>query len=379
MGRHTSAPGAAASVVPAPGSGRAPGALAPGSRRAARAVTQPVPRRAQSRTAGAGTLGLPNAAAQALRVGVLGAIVLGTGVATVDAVLVDSAEAVTADGGLRTAEAGTLALRSGDSASRSEVVGRLSLEAQGARTFTAVVDGTEQEIITTATTLGEALSEAGIVVGADDLVSAELSGAVPHAERVEIRRVTTEHETVEHVEEFATVEEQDPSLPAGQRVVETKGVVGVASDTYAVRRAGDEEVGRELLASVVRSTKVDEVVRVGTATVPAAPAATAQTYSGSDPRAIGRQLAAERGWGADQFQCLDTLWARESGWDPYADNPYSSAYGIPQALPGSKMASAGADWATNPATQITWGLGYIGGRYGNPCNALAQSYRVGWY
>ncbi|MHB1289808.1 aggregation-promoting factor C-terminal-like domain-containing protein, partial [Georgenia sp.] len=220
---------------------------------------------------------------------------------------------------------------------------------------------------------------AGNVVGAHDLVSAELSGAVPHAERVEIRRVTTEHETVEHVEEFATVEEQDPSLPAGQRVVETKGVVGVASDTYAVRRAGDEEVGRELLASVVRSTKVDEVVRVGTATVPAAPAATAQTYSGSDPRAIGRQLAAERGWGADQFQCLDTLWARESGWDPYADNPYSSAYGIPQALPGSKMASAGADWATNPATQITWGLGYIGGRYGNPCNALAQSYRVGWY
>ncbi|MDK7123234.1 lytic transglycosylase, partial [Pauljensenia sp. UMB6358] len=66
-------------------------------------------------------------------------------------------------------------------------------------------------------------------------------------------------------------------------------------------------------------------------------------------------------------------------WNPYAANAWSGAYGIPQALPGSKMASAGADWQTNPATQITWGLGYIAGRYGTPCGALGHSNSVGWY
>ena len=69
-----------------------------------------------------------------------------------------------------------------------------------------------------------------------------------------------------------------------------------------------------------------------------------------------------------QFSCLDNIWTRESGWRVNAANA-SGAYGIPQALPGSKMATAGADWQTNPATQIKWGLGYIQSKYGTPCNA----------
>ncbi len=69
----------------------------------------------------------------------------------------------------------------------------------------------------------------------------------------------------------------------------------------------------------------------------------------------------------------------ESGWRVDADNPSSSAYGIPQALPGSKMASAGADWATNPVTQIRWGLGYIADRYGSPCSAWSFKNGNGWY
>jgi hypothetical protein len=73
---------------------------------------------------------------------------------------------------------------------------------------------------------------------------------------------------------------------------------------------------------------------------------------------------------ATYFGCLKNLWERESGWSYIAENA-SGAYGIPQALPGRKMASAGADWQTNPATQIAWGLGYIKGQYGNPCSAWA--------
>ena len=84
-------------------------------------------------------------------------------------------------------------------------------------------------------------------------------------------------------------------------------------------------------------------------------------------------------WGVSQFKCLSTLWGRESGWNIHSYNASSGAYGIPQALPGYKMATAGSDWRTNPETQIKWGLGYIKGRYGSPCAALSHSYGYGWY
>ncbi|WP_308800070.1 aggregation-promoting factor C-terminal-like domain-containing protein [Agromyces silvae] len=113
------------------------------------------------------------------------------------------------------------------------------------------------------------------------------------------------------------------------------------------------------------------------AATPSAPAAPANP---SGAQAIARDLmAAQYGWGEDQFACLVALWSKESGWNVSAENRSSGAYGIPQALPGSKMASAGADWQTNPATQITWGLGYIAGRYGTPCGAWNTSQSQGWY
>jgi hypothetical protein len=86
-------------------------------------------------------------------------------------------------------------------------------------------------------------------------------------------------------------------------------------------------------------------------------------------------------WGfsvSSQWSCLDSLWARESGWVYDAENA-SGAYGIPQALPGSKMASAGSDWQTDPTTQIKWGLGYIKDVYGTPCGAWDHEVSDGWY
>lgn len=96
-------------------------------------------------------------------------------------------------------------------------------------------------------------------------------------------------------------------------------------------------------------------------------------------QAIAYDMVIARGWSQSEYDCLVALWNRESHWNVYAHNPSSGAYGIPQALPGNKMASAGADWQTNPVTQITWGLGYIAGRYGTPCGAWAHSERKGWY
>jgi hypothetical protein len=104
-----------------------------------------------------------------------------------------------------------------------------------------------------------------------------------------------------------------------------------------------------------------------------------EDLSDESPQDIARALLSTYGWSADQFGCLDSLWERESHWNVYADNPSSSAYGIPQALPGSKMASAGPDWATNAVTQIKWGLGYIADRYGSPCSAWGHSESHGFY
>lgn len=83
--------------------------------------------------------------------------------------------------------------------------------------------------------------------------------------------------------------------------------------------------------------------------------------------------------GAYQYSCLYQMWNKESHWNYLAENKSSGAYGIPQALPGSKMATVGSDWRTNPITQVKWGLGYVKGRYGSACNAWSfwQTHR--WY
>lgn len=101
------------------------------------------------------------------------------------------------------------------------------------------------------------------------------------------------------------------------------------------------------------------------------------SYSGH--RATGCTMVLAAGFSLDQMVCLDKLWTRESGWNPAAKNRSSGATGIPQALPGIKMASAGPDWETRAETQITWGLGYIKSRYGTPCAAWGHSQSVGWY
>jgi hypothetical protein len=96
-------------------------------------------------------------------------------------------------------------------------------------------------------------------------------------------------------------------------------------------------------------------------------------------RLIACNLLPSFGFATSQMSSLDPMWARESGWNAQAQNASSGAYGIPQALPGSKMATAGSDWSTNPATQIKWGLDYIKQRYGSPAAAWSFWQANGWY
>jgi len=96
-------------------------------------------------------------------------------------------------------------------------------------------------------------------------------------------------------------------------------------------------------------------------------------------RTIARGMLRHFRWSRRQFKFLNWLWNRESGWNVYAENPYSAAYGIPQAVPGSKMGSAGPNWRSNARTQIRWGLRYIRDRYGSPRRAWAHEEGAGWY
>ena len=143
-----------------------------------------------------------------------------------------------------------------------------------------------------------------------------------------------------------------------------------------VRAGSDQRVAQEKAAA--EAAAAAEAERLAEEARQQA-AAEATRNAQRDPQSIARTMVADRGWGEEQFSCLVSLWNKESGWDYTADNPGSSAYGIPQALPGSKMASVAADWQTNPVTQITWGLNYIESRYGAPCGAWSHSKSSNWY
>lgn len=146
-----------------------------------------------------------------------------------------------------------------------------------------------------------------------------------------------------------------------------------------------QRVAAELAAAAEAQAAADAAIEAAAVEAQAAKAAKRSAATGPAPTSPVpssgsiKEYASGLVGGGDQFACLDKLFERESGWNYQADNPNSSAYGIPQALPGSKMASAGADWETNPETQVRWGVGYINGRYGTPCDALAASNAKGWY
>ena len=220
-------------------------------------------------------------------------------------------------------------------------------------------------------------------LGADTAATAGPTGSAGAGITVAGDSTTVTTKTEDTTEKYGTVKKETDSLDQGQTKVETKGVDGVTRTTYQVTTVNGKETSKEAVSTVVVTAKVDEVVLVGTHVEETTTASTDSTSSAvatsGDPQIIARSMLSSYGWGDDQFSCLVSLWNRESSWDYTATNASSGAYGIPQALPGSKMASAGSDWQTNPATQIKWGLGYISERYGSPCAAWAHSEATNWY
>ncbi|MCL2092152.1 MAG: ubiquitin-like domain-containing protein [Micrococcales bacterium] len=260
------------------------------------------------------------------------------------------------------------------SASRSDPVGRDTLLVSTVKTVHVVVDGQTIDAVTDGSTVRDALVDVGVVLAAADRLSVPLGATAVDGLAVVVTRAQSAGDTATEAVPYETQEVENSTMVKGDRKVATRGKAGVRTITYHVETLNGVVVSRTPIASTVTTAPVAEIVHIGTATVP--------PVGNVDPgsaQAIARDMVYARGWDEQQFACLVQLWNKESGWRVNAENKSSGAYGIPQALPGSKMATVADDWRTNPATQITWGLNYITSRYSTPCGAWSAFQSKGWY
>jgi resuscitation-promoting factor RpfB len=227
-----------------------------------------------------------------------------------------------------------------------------------------VHDGRHTTVSSTATDVSALLDDLNLHLGPYDRLSVKRS--TPLADGLTVKLTRVRHRAVFRTQAvpYQVRSINDSTMPSGRTKVVTAGRSGLMRVSYAIVYVDGKRVGKtHLTREVVRKPRA-EVKRVGTKRV-------VPEYTGTpnSAQAIARSMMArEYGWGADQFSCVVQMWNNESGWRTNAYNP-SGAYGIPQALPGSKMATAGPDWQTDATTQIKWGLQYIASRYGTPCGA----------
>ena len=160
-----------------------------------------------------------------------------------------------------------------------------------------------------------------------------------------------------------------------------EGKEGKKEVTYRVKYQNNVEIERTEISSVVLEEPVNKIVQVRAKQTTSRSSSSRTYISGSvaEYQAYARARCSAYGWSTADFNCLVALWNKESKWNPNAYNSSSGAYGIPQALPASKMATAGTDYRTNYKTQINWGLSYISSRYGSPSAAWSHSKSTGWY
>jgi len=161
---------------------------------------------------------------------------------------------------------------------------------------------------------------------------------------------------------------------AAQKSAEQAARVQAARDATAKKKAADEQAAKEQQAKEEAAAKKRAESEAQNS--PAGPSSSTVhgSYTVAEVQAMARQIVP-----ADQFQCFSNIVNQESSWNYQAVNASSGAYGLVQALPGSKMSTAGADWQTNPATQIKWGLNYMDSRYDSPCGAWSFHLANGWY
>ena len=281
-------------------------------------------------------------------------------------------------------------------------------------------NGCEMNVVTSKTKVADILDEKHIILLPEEKVTPDENTTIGANGEIVITEKTAQEEVAELVSnetEATTTEENANELsmemisqaynPITEKtIVEvqsipfetvTKNVANGASETkdqvlqegregkkevtYRVKYQNDVEIERTEVSSVVLEEPVNKIVQVR-AKQTTSRSSSGRTYiSGSvaEYQAYARARCSAYGWSTADFNCLVALWNKESKWNPNAYNSGSGAYGIPQALPASKMATAGTDYRTNYKTQINWGLSYISSRYGSPSAAWSHSKSTGWY
>ena len=221
-------------------------------------------------------------------------------------------------------------------------------------------------------TVKDVLETGDIVLDPEDSVTPSLDSKVSESTVISINRANTTVETTDTEIAFNEVRKETSSLPKGQEKVETEGEKGVMETTSLVTRSGDQVVSSNVFTSWVKKAPVDKVILVGTSTVSSPSAASLGTTTpAGEIQSWAHDYLISNGYSEADFTAANFIISHESGWSPTATNPSSGAYGLPQALPGSKMASAGADWQTNYQTQFKWFVNYCKDRYGSISGAYA--------
>lgn len=271
--------------------------------------------------------------------------------------------------------------------------------------------GYEMDILTTKTSVKDILEENHIVLLEDEKVTPSASEEISDNNTITISKESEEMfddeaEVIEKSSEITAEELLDSYSEIVEKIIvekekipyETitkdvstgkgkkqdnviqKGENGIREVTYKVKYQNGEEIEKTKISSKVIKKPVDKIVEVRTKQITTrGSGAIRATGTKAQYQAYAKARCQAYGWSDYDFDCLVSLWNRESGWNPLAHNSSSGAHGIAQALPASKMASYGSDYMTNYKTQINWGLNYIKSRYGSPANAWNHSQSVGWY
>ena len=281
-------------------------------------------------------------------------------------------------------------------------------------------NGCEMNVVTSKTKVADILDEKHIILLPEEKVTPDENTTIGANGEIVITEKTAQEEVAEIVSnetEATTTEENKNELsmemisqaynPITEKtIVEvqsipfetvTKNVANGASETkdqvlqegkegkkevtYRVKYQNDVEIERTEISSVVLEEPVNKIVQVRAKQTTSRSSSSRTYISGSvaEYQAYARARCSAYGWSSADFNCLVALWNKESKWNPNPYNASSGAYGIPQALPASKMATAGTDYRTNYKTQINWGLSYISSRYGSPSAAWSHSKSTGWY
>ena len=273
-------------------------------------------------------------------------------------------------------------------------------------------NGYEMTVLTSKTNVKDILEDNNIIVNEDEKVSPNQDENISSDKNIKITKKSEQEVEVAKVSESGIDATLDSLLEAYNTIIEKietieeaipfetitkdisdgaestrnqviqQGKEGLKRVTYKVKYQNDIEIERTQISEEIVEEPVNKIVQVKSNVVSSrseTPVRGAVTGSVAEYQAYAKQRVYDYGWSDADFNALVNLWNRESGWSVTNRNRSSGAYGIPQALPASKMSSAGSDYLTNYKTQINWGLSYIKSRYGSPSKAWSSFRSKGWY